>query len=846
MPPITPVSLGVPVSSARLWAEGVVPRVGGGWNWIGQLYNYPQQNPTEWVVMHLETAEYEIFTDSLWEPNDRGRYVASSNFHALNRGLRAASARVFWPAVSCYWWWYDPTTNEVNQMDRVSGSAPDASIYSFIFNHDGSKIYGGSQTANNSPDKMPCVMQFDPTLSPPTATFMCRVGSTGRTQSANYAYNLWVDGNYLYVLVGQEFWDVVAVNLSTFTQTILRTTGANSWAYFEEIAGQGLTVRLATNGVNTEWFWVNNGAVAGAYTPGNPPPFAPHDVSKYDNPVVGAPQIDSTPVPTGVGWRTSSSDPYTLDEFAIAFAGPVELESITVLPAGQVFGASIQYQGFFRYDLASAALLYYGEWNQIAEVAFCPTALSGKIYFTGYPNGVLYEYNPSSAWLVTGPGSSQNPKKLGNYSNGVTFSGVKRGRVLAYSSTYNRMYMVGERDRSGDGAGIGWYDFVAKNFGGTFTGLEAFDGHLGLVVFDALDRYVMGGKWTGVGDAPLVLYNHSLVEVDRQYPIAGLTETGKLFRTNEAQIVVGVSINDGRIYRWNIVTETLGTVVNTNSLGTIRSMIQKDVTTLTVIIGSDLYEVDLLTLGMTLLGTLPDPTFSSIAAGLSDELYGTLDTELFLIEGDAPVDFTLDGSPIGMLWTPGSATFSQGTANELDGSPFAAEIDIRPATFTISYVLDASPFEMVFEIHDASVHRSFQRPIIIDLPEVIIREYGPLHDIDLPPAVDVFEGPSDTSEVEVRDGDPEVAFELDASGEPQGIAVAIDLPPAVVVFQSPIVTEDPSPPPASPEIGLQAAGAPQGPVTAVDPPTVAVRPRTADSAITETQVFTRRTFVPTD
>jgi hypothetical protein len=53
--PITLSPLGVPVVTSRLWTDALVPRVGGGWNWIGQFYNYPQAHPTEWVVVQLET-----------------------------------------------------------------------------------------------------------------------------------------------------------------------------------------------------------------------------------------------------------------------------------------------------------------------------------------------------------------------------------------------------------------------------------------------------------------------------------------------------------------------------------------------------------------------------------------------------------------------------------------------------------------------------------------------------------------------------------------------------------------------------------------------------------------------
>lgn len=625
--------LGDPVVGARNWASAIVPRVGG-WKWMIQLYNHPNTNPTEWVIMDVETGDYTITEDSLWQPNDRGRYIASSNFHNIDDGLRAANERVFWPAISCYWWWYNPTTENIVEMDRVSGTSPDASTYTMVFNHDGSKMYGGTQTANNSPNKMPSVFEIDPNTTPPSARFLCRVGSLGRTQAANYAYNVWADGGWLYVLVGQEFWDVVAVNIATGVQTVLETAGAGSWAYFHEIAGEGLTVRLVSNlgkpSETTHWFWVNDGAIAGDYSVGVPPPFAAHDVDKYSNPPFEPPQIDDSASPVAMAWRDfGSSGPWTVNTYEITHAEPINLDSLFTLPSGNVFGSSLQYNGFFTFDPDTSATTYHAPWDQIAEPVYCPTDRSGKIYFSGYPNGALYEYDETQPWLVTGPAASQNPLKLGNYSNGVTLSGVKRSKVLVYSADLDRLYMVGDRDRSGDGAGIGYYKFSNDTFAGTFAGLSTYDSPLGLAVFDSIDRVALGGRVL-TGEAQIVIYDRDLTEIERVTPFVGGTDSGRLFGIpSEPTVMMGLT-DAGLAYRFDMVSKTVTSQADYTSLGNVGPTTQESDGDVVAMLGDTMYRINPVTLAITEVTFIDG--LVSLSSIIGTDVYFTVGPTLFVAD----------------------------------------------------------------------------------------------------------------------------------------------------------------------------------------------------------------------
>jgi hypothetical protein len=261
-------------------------------------------------------------------------------------------------------------------------------------------------------------------------------------------------------------------------------------------------------------------------------------------------------------------------------------------------------------------------------------------YASGYPNGPLYKYDPANPWLITGPNFGQNPLKLGNYSDGFSLSGIKRAEVLVYSSMHGRMYMGGLCDRSGVGAGIGYCTLSAKTFGGLHTGLDHVIGDLGLVVFDALDRVVFGGAIDS-GQTPdvaqLVVYDHNLDVIECQPILPTLRSTGYLFRTNEAQVVVGLSKGDQLLYRWNFVTKTLLDSVDLSTWGAVRAFNQGADGLITAVLGVRLVQIDPVTFAFTDCGTLEDGSVSCLVQ-LGDDLYLSIGPNLYRIPNFVPVD----------------------------------------------------------------------------------------------------------------------------------------------------------------------------------------------------------------
>ncbi len=586
-------SLGIPVDTARAYDGCLVPRNGGGWNWIKPFYTAPTLVPCEFVIAHLEDNTFRSCMESGWVAGKAGRYPTPPGNFGPKHQLRAPSGDVFMVAASCKVYRYSVADELVHDLGRVQlpagGNVPDSSAYAAVFNEDGSKLFCTSVAASST-DHRPCVFTVD------TATgalrFLSRPGSTTRTLNG-YGYYAWVVGNYGYTLVGEELWDIVATNLTTGVSMTLATESVNAWGYFDAVPGKGLTVRLVRNnrlpGETTRKWWLIDGALV-PFVDGQDPPVL-RDVTPYSNPAPSMPQIDESMLPHHVlRWRPfGSTGAWTENRFEITYAAPIPVDSLYTLPDGSVVGDVEQYQGFFR--VTDGEIENFGAFAGVTEGS-ARLVVNGLLYVSGYANGPLYVYNPALPWDGT-----TNPKLLGFFAPSGTLSGVKRANALAYVA--GRIYMAGLRDRTATGSGIGYYDLTTKKFSGHYVGLENYSGHLGLVTFP--DRVVFGGLTT-TGDAQFIVHDLNLVELERQ--TLGLADTGRLFRTSEPTVVVGVSITDGLAYRWDVYSrEFLGTV-DLSILGAIGVMTQAPGGEIITVVGSSLVAIDPWTLSYTVFGEL--------------------------------------------------------------------------------------------------------------------------------------------------------------------------------------------------------------------------------------------------
>lgn len=587
-----PVGLGTPVVTSRQWTTALAPRNGGGWDFITQSYNFPLDVPTEWVVVNLDagTAELhagpnKIYANSNYQILSPNTLVSSNTSGDIgNNQVRAPNGRIFFPAFGTNVAYFDPTDRAVHHLDPVVDplGGEHAYVYSAEWNQDGTLVYFGTQGTNGD---FPLVFSLDPITLATTV-----LGVVGVTASANpkYAYYLAVDGGaapWVYVAVGQDPWELIAINTSTLAQTTLAIlTGTGQNISFTP-RPKGWTVRLQENGVQTD-YWLGDGAMS-TYVPDNPP-FVARDVTAYTNPLgASAPQIDWS---RGIGqvlWRPVVGEgEWTLVEYDVSYKAAIDLESLAPLPNGDVLGNARQYNGFFRRTATETT--WYGTWSLgLSQPA--PCRVGRDVYLAGYPNGALYRFDPDLDW-----DSSTNPVALGNF----TASGMKYPNRLVLADN-GRLYCSGRHERDSLGSGIGYYDPDTATLAGTSADLGSYNPR-GLAVIGS--RVVFSGQIIDAsGDARLVVYDENLTELDRHLVQAGMTDTGILFDSGAPNVVLGVTPT--KIYRLNIATGLLLAIVDLP--GTRGAVAQRtDDRSVWIVIGTTLYRADPTTLELVSAGTV--------------------------------------------------------------------------------------------------------------------------------------------------------------------------------------------------------------------------------------------------
>ena len=691
MPTIPLASLGTPVISDELITQALIPDGFGGWIWISQFYTYPQDNPGEWVVAGIPSGTVTIYNgNGAW----LNKKFALTGYKISNQ-LYAPNGRVFFGAISTCDYYYDPSTGQIYQQPQLpplpGENWHDDADYCLVFNVDGSMIYAGTIAEAGASDHRPQLFTIDPVSL--VRTQYGRIGSTEHSLPA-YAYYLAVDGlasHYVYTLVGEDIWDAVATDTNTGASTILISAIAdNPWMTFIE-RPEGWVLNIYTNKDQPDQtlvqYWIVDGALypySYPYDPGSLP-FSPRTVTPYKRALVDPPQIDTTPCPASVRWRPNgSTGAWTYIPFALRYVSPIDIDGMLVLEDDSILIVAQRYLGWALYTPPALAATFLGPGADVEDT--CYAAARGKGYVSGYPNGTLLEFDPTQPY----DGGVANPKFLGEYSNGDSLSGVKTAVRLAYDASNQRMYMGGVRDRSGFGAGIGDYDFPAPEFGGTYAGLSDDTTDISIAVFDA--QVVLGAKTTDGADGQLAIYDLDLDQMGMQTPNAGKSDTGRLFRTNEATVVIGLSPTEEFIYRWDLNTQTRLAFVDLSSYGAINpaAICDNGDGTLMVQMGDDLYSIDLTTLIIADVGTLPTGlTALSALVKSGDTYYASIGPTLYAL-ADSPLSlfcgsglFEIDGQDVvfALAFDLGSgafaiaghdATYTLTTATPSDVTPLSA------------------------------------------------------------------------------------------------------------------------------------------------------------------------------
>lgn len=577
-------TLETPVVTARMFAWGLAPNARGGWSFIGQMMNYSatmgpgkekemRRLPTgeeylayihtdirpesEWVIMDLETGEYQL--------------VEWPGFHSGATCL-AENGRLFFGVDYGHIYYYDPAEDSVKPMGQVWDNLRELrGFYKLELGPDG-MIYGAAQATSGQT----MIMR----LNPDTLEYKLvrEVGVPGR-RGLTYGYYFAMDPPWVYVAVGQGQWELFAVNMETGEKTMLaeRTVEPARIVVRQE---DGYSTATLTGEPGARVLYLSDGEIVAEGDRGERIDFTPPDKTypsiewEETEPIdiTDRPEIDvnrATEI-DGEGrgmipWRPAGADvEWDVVEYTINNAEPVQIESLIALPDGSLFGNAHQYHGFFRYDIEAGDLDYFGKFppsqNRLAID-------NGLVYINGYPNTMMLVYDPDQPWTASsatdGKAEGDNPRFLGHMGQGTTEAHHCRFLV---SGGNGRIYMLGQRSRWAEGAGLGYYDIADKRFFGLRTANREIDPQ-GLVFLADIDRIVLSGRLNGQpnadGVAPdetkLIVYDPDLNEIERLSIREGLRSTGHLTAVGGTGRIIGVieSEDVNAIYLYDVAEKKL-------------------------------------------------------------------------------------------------------------------------------------------------------------------------------------------------------------------------------------------------------------------------------------------------
>lgn len=531
------VDVDEPVRSSRVWTTALAPNKRGGWNFIAQAYEYQSTKQAEFVVVDLATGEQKTF------PGPSGVY-SNSNYQVAEQ-LRARNGRVFFPQTDTWMAYYEPSDETVKTLGPiVPKPSDDMAIYRAVFGPDG-KLYGGTQSRTK-----PAVFVLDPdTLS---YKLIARVGTPRKEYS--YAYFVAPDPPWLYVVVGESPWELIAIDMRTNQQTVLATRDSEGFIELE-VRPQGIRATLINHlhspNRETQRIPCVDGKLAPNDSP-SPAQFAARKTGPLWGPLERAPQVDVsalTPNGKGVGrikFRRGPSDKWGAKDVTLTNTEPVEIESLAALPDGSLLGNARQYHGFFRYSPRTKTSEALGTLGLSGGPR---VVVDGHVYMSGYPSGSLFDYDPSKPWTAE---PTPNPAPLGAFAEADAHYGY-----FLVPSRNGRLYYAGRRERTGTGGGVGWYDLSSKKFGGHHAGLDKLSPQGFAVVDDAKVVVYAGRDLNEAGQGEIVLYNDELGEFARVPVIPGLSEAGELFNGG-SKAVVGVIASKGIVYRFDVAQRTVG------------------------------------------------------------------------------------------------------------------------------------------------------------------------------------------------------------------------------------------------------------------------------------------------
>ncbi len=387
-----------------------------------------------------------------------------------------------------------------------------------------------------------------------------------------YAPTLGVCDTHLYVACGKTPWNLVAIDLKTGEQqVILKAPEGGDLMEISHSKFFGGAVAWIKNGIGApkEYYWLYHGkairkeAQNGEMDDSCPWPKEMQDKKPNRRPSP-EPELDMSQIyPDGDGraifrWKNADEDwrEVTLENVKIY---PLTLHRFINLDDGQLFGTAEGYKGRFLFNPATGKVTSFGAGG---SSIYCLTTLAGKIYWSGYPEGPIFEFDPCTPW------KDKNPHRVWDELKIFDLTRVKK-MLSATTAADGRAYFGGKGQRDYEGGGLSWYEPATGKIGGMW---EPFDNKpIGWVTtaHEPSDKDIRTpGRYVIIGaeGGEVFTYDtqkHELLKDVKCVPVAKAQYSGPLLevapgrmlgitwagrgRKNGA-VVYGISVPDGKVY----------------------------------------------------------------------------------------------------------------------------------------------------------------------------------------------------------------------------------------------------------------------------------------------------------
>jgi hypothetical protein len=406
----------------------------------------------------------------------------------------------------------------------------------------------------------------------PTTGEIRQFGPVGpRITGIGYPYSMGCDDAYLYIACGQIPWHLMSMNLATGEQVELDNAPEGSAAVRMGITphygGAEVFVQKGDDAPR-QHYWLYHGKMI-PKAAGELPPWGQLKRSFPAAPPQPELYLENTyPDDSGhatLWWRPAGSggdwQPIALEgvkKHALVIHRMVRLED------GRIWGTAPGGRGRFLFDPKTGSLSNLGD---AGMSIYAIASANGKLYWSGYPSGPIYEYDPNVPWTPDRGGPPGTTKfdylAAGNNPHLVHrdyFEPHNKTRVKKMLSAVvgadGAVYFGGRGQRDYEGGGLAWYDPATGKVEGLWKPFA--DYPIGFITTAVHKRYIIASS---AATKVLVFDTQTHQVIGDFEPVPGARRGGPLLEVAEgrmlgitedpenrtAGIIYGVEVPSGRV-----------------------------------------------------------------------------------------------------------------------------------------------------------------------------------------------------------------------------------------------------------------------------------------------------------